>query len=375
MDLAPRRIGILGGTFNPIHQAHIVMAQGVLQALSLDKVLFIVAADPPHKQVDGHIQAAYRYAMVHLALHNETGLEASDIELCRTGKSYTVDTLEQLSGLYPEAQLFLIVGSDMLRDLPNWRHAQALLRMAAFVGIPRKGQGGDEREIVERLHVEFGADVRLLDLDVPPISSTLVRERIARTLPITGLVPAAVEEYIYENGLYLPEPLHQMQEKCRAVLNKNRYGHTVGVVRTAITLANQYGVDTEQARLAALLHDCGRSVEKGALTHAAAGERVARTEYGITDEAVLCAIRRHTTLCPGATKLDKVIYLADMIEPGRSYPGVEELRTLAMKDLDAAVREGLLRTIHYVRERGQPVHPDSLLALRELDGGRPLQMQ
>lgn len=375
MDLAPRRIGILGGTFNPIHLAHIAMAQGVLQALSLDNVLFIVASDPPHKQVDGHIRAAYRYAMVRLALQNETGLEASDIELSRTGKSYTVDTLEQLLTLYPGAKLFLIVGSDMLRDLPNWRRAQDLLRMAAFVGIPRKGQGGDEREAVERLHVEFAADVRLLDMDVPPISSTLVRERIARALPVTGLVPAAVEEYIYENGLYLPESLHMMQEKCRAALNKNRYEHTVGVVRTAITLAHQYGVDTGQARLAALLHDCGRSVEKGALMHAAAGERMARTEYGITDEAVLCAIRRHTTLCPGATKLDKVIYLADMIEPGRSYPGVEELRALARENLDAAVREGLFSTIRYVRENGQPVHPDSLLALRELDGGRQMQIQ
>jgi predicted HD superfamily hydrolase involved in NAD metabolism len=140
----------------------------------------------------------------------------------------------------------------------------------------------------------------------------------------------------------------------------------------AAALAQRHGVDPEQARLAALLHDCGRGVDKGSLTHAITGERIAREEYGVTDEAVLQAIRRHTTLGIRATKLDKLIYLADMVEYGRRYDGVDELRRLAMENIDAACVNGLTDTILYVREKGLEVHSDSINALYELGGSLPL---
>ena len=202
-----------------------------------------------------------------------------------------------------------------------------------------------------------------------PFSSTMVREYVHQALPVGELVPAAVEAYIYEFGLYFPDDVKTMQAKLRAALGEPRFLHTMGVVRTAIVLAARYGADTQKARLAALLHDSARGEDRGALTHAATGERLAHEVYGVEDTEVLRAIRLHTTLGKGAGKLDKIIYIADMIEPGRDFPGVDRLRALAQEDLDTAVYAGLADTVAFVRQRGKAVHPDSLAALHELARG------
>ncbi len=368
MHAGPRRVGILGGTFNPIHHGHIQMAQGVRRALRLDEVLLIPAADPPHKEVDGHIGAEHRYQMACLAVEGLEGISVSDIELVRGGKSYTVDTVLELKRRCPQDRFHLIVGSDLLDDLPTWSRAEELMRLAAIVGVKRQGQAAGDEEAASRLRAEYGAEIELLDIQVPSVSSTLVRDRVYDALPIEGLVPPAVETYIYEQGLYIPDSLKRMQENCRAALNINRYRHTMGVVRTAVSLAARYGADAKKTRLAALLHDCARGSDSGALSHAASGERLARTRYGITDEEVLRAIKLHTTSDRGATKLDKIIYVADMIEPNREFPGVDRLRALAFEfeDLNAAMAACLEDCIGYVRARGQSVDEHSLAALREL---------
>jgi len=366
MDVSPHRIGILGGTFNPIHQGHILMAQKVREALALDGVLLIPAADPPHKEVDGHVSAQQRYNMARLAAAGAEGLAVSDIELLRGGISYTADTVLELAARYPGARLYVIVGSDLICDLAGWHDAGTLFRLAAFVGVKRAGQNCGDEAAAALLRSEHGADVTLLDIAVPPVSSTLVRERVYAALPAEGLIPGPVEAYIYENGLYFPEDIRAMQAALRETLSGERFRHTMGVVRTAVTLAARFGADSKKARLAALLHDSARGEDKGSLSHAATGAYLARTVYHVADEEVLRAIRLHTTLAKGAGKLDKIIYIADMIEPGRDFPGVEKLRLLAETDLDAAVYAGLRDTVEYVRQAGKTVHPDSLDALKEL---------
>ena len=116
------RIGILGGTFNPIHNAHLEMARFARAAASLDRVLFMVAANPPHKRVEDDVPAEERFDLVRLAVRDEAGVEACDMELKRSGKSYTCETLRELKRTSPEAELFLIVGSDMLQDMTDWFH-------------------------------------------------------------------------------------------------------------------------------------------------------------------------------------------------------------------------------------------------------------
>ncbi|MDR1619891.1 MAG: nicotinate-nucleotide adenylyltransferase [Clostridiales bacterium] len=360
-----KKIGMLGGTFNPIHTAHVDMGRLVREEFDLDEVLFIPAGDPPHKAVEGAVCAAHRARMTQLALRGLPGLSMSDIELDRAGKSYTIDTVAALSALYPGAAIYIVVGSDMLRDLPHWHRARELLQKAAFIGVPRQGRDHNDAEALSLL-AQYGARVPLSKSKAPPISSTMVRAGIYKAQPITGFTPPAVERYIYLHMLYQPPDISAIAKRLRGMLSPSRYAHTAGVVQEAIALAARYGVCADAARLAALLHDCGRSRDIGALTHAQAGAAVARDMFGVSDEAVLSAIRRHTTLGAGATKLDKIICLADMLEPGRDYEGVEALRAAAETSLDDALRRALLHTVAYVKSTGGEVDEGSLLALREL---------
>lgn len=153
------RIGVLGGTFNPIHCAHIRTALAAKSALSLDRVLLMVAADPPHKQVAGAVPAQVRLHMTALAAEEYQGLEASALELHRAGKSYTADTLLSLHKQYPEDELFLLVGSDMLRDLPNWYRPDCICRLAVIAVVPRGGCDAEDADRAQLLMKEFGARV------------------------------------------------------------------------------------------------------------------------------------------------------------------------------------------------------------------------
>lgn len=379
-------IGVLGGTFDPVHNGHIAVAKGVKEEFGLDRVLFVVAAVPPHKLDETLAGGEARLALVQLALEPYPGLAASDLELARGGRSYTVDTFRQLRELWTEADLSMIVGADMLPGLDGWQEALALFQLARFIGVGRSGTPLEKEAVIARLR-KAGARVALSRVEGPDISSTDIRERLYEGLPVEGLTPYAVEWELYEKGYYFPEKIRRMQEKLRRALNEKRYRHTVGTVRAAAALAERYGADPQRARVAALLHDCaklnGRSIleqarEEGVpvspederspgLVHAEVGEVYARRDYGVTDPAVLAAIRCHTAGRLDMTVLDKIIYLADMIEPGRAYAGVERLRQAAREEpLDDALRLGVIQNIELVREKGARLHPVTLDLLKQL---------
>jgi len=382
------RIGILGGTFNPVHMGHLHMAQKIKEALALDRMLLMVAAQPPHKQVDFQVSAQLRYEMTRLAAEEFEGIQASDIELAREGKSYTALTLLELKARYPDSTLFYIVGSDMLLDLPRWYRAETIFQNCEIVCVKREGEYfGKEQQQIDYLTQTFGAKIHCMPFTVEPISSTQVRQAVYEALPISDAVPESVEHFIYEQGLYFPQDILIMQEKCRSALNNNRYHHTMRTVMTAIELAHRFGADAKRARLAALLHDCARgmslsqmqellqqsgmqvdakSMDSVSLLHAHAGAALAKTQFGIDDPAILQAIAGHTTGTDHMNMLDKIIYLADMIEPGRDFPGVERLRSLAKQNLDRAVLAAMEHTLSYLKSRGQSIHPDSVAALEAL---------
>lgn len=358
------RLGILGGSFNPVHNAHIMMAECAARALMLDRVLFMTANDPPHKEVDGHIPAELRHRMAELAAGEVSNACASDMELKRSGKSYTIDTVLQLKRDFPGAEIFLVIGGDMLHTLSTWHRAGELMHEASFAVFSRDDYS--EEADARRYREEYRARIQLLPERVPAISSTDIRARIYDALPISHMVPYSVEAFLYENGLYQPDDIRRLQEICKRDLRPRRYVHTMGVVRSSIALAYQYGADPKKARLAALLHDYGKSIDQDALRHAPLGEKLAREKLMIRDEEVLSAIRYHTTLKDGASKLEKIVYLADLIEPHRTIPRVDEIRALAGRDLDAAVLAGLNRTIEYLSEKNLPIQHCSIAARDEL---------
>ena len=176
----------------------------------------------------------------------------------------------------------------------------------------------------------------------------------------------------------------KMEYKLKKELDKQRFEHTLGVEETARKMARVFGEDEEKAALAGLLHDCAKCMplaqmlkaakhedvddvmkESKALMHAVAGRCVAASVYNVRDEAVLSAIRWHTTGCANMTPLDKIIYLADMIEPNRKpFDGLQQLRELRMTDLDAAMHSALRMSLEYVRKQGKTLHPDTLAALK-----------
>ena len=239
------KLGILGGTFNPIHNAHLQLADIATTALELDRVLLMVAADPPHKAVDGQISAARRLEMTRLAVNGLDRVEASELEIRRGGKSYMSDTLEQLHAQYPGAELYLIVGSDMLLDLRTWHAPETVMRLATIAAVPRQGQQASDAHSAAYLRDAFHAHIERLTGQADTLSSTEIRNRLFAALPVSGMLPADVDRYCYEEGLYFPPDIQRIQRQVREALPNKRYVHTMGVVRTAAELAARWGADPQ----------------------------------------------------------------------------------------------------------------------------------
>ena len=378
ISMSRERIAVFGGSFHPIHNGHLALARHAADALHLDRVLFVVDRIPPHKTLAEGASDEQRVDMLRLAVRDDPRFSVETMELLREGKSYTVDTLRELKQRDPNADLFFLMGTDMLLSFTTWRAPDEISKLATLVCTVRQGQSGGEAEAAAMLSELYGTQVILLD-EVSPLSSTAVRSAIADARSIDGLVPPAVAHYIYLHGCYFPAEFAPMYERLRRELKPHRMEHTAGVVETAIGLAERFGADRFRARLAALLHDCAKSFPDERLLayadteppvlpvlHAAAGADYARTAYGVTDEAVLRAIRLHTTGDADMTVLDQVVYLADMIEPGRTFEGADEIRNAG--SLQEMMRLALLRSIWYINKKGGQVHPATQRALADLGG-------
>jgi nicotinate-nucleotide adenylyltransferase len=195
------RIGILGGTFNPPHLAHLVCAQEAHRALELDQVLFVPASIPPHKPVEAEPGAHHRMEMCRLAIAGDERFAVSDLELRRTGPSYMVDTLKELRSQASTNELFLILGGDIAAGLPQWREPEQVLELATVAIAKRRGTArGTVQKALDQL--KGGDRARFFAMPRIGISSTMVRRRVRAGQPIRYFVPDGVLEYITTHGLY-----------------------------------------------------------------------------------------------------------------------------------------------------------------------------
>lgn len=198
-----KKIGILGGTFDPVHLGHIGLAQAALHELMLDEVLLMPANKQPFKK-NKHVEdASKRLRMIELATLNCERIGVTDIELQSEGLSYTYDTMIKLMKIYPDTEICFILGSDSLLRIESWYKGKELLKLSSFaVGL----RPGDDRAMLrdeaDRLTHEYGCKIALLEDLMKPISSTAIREHVHNKESISGLVGSEVEEYIYEQGLY-----------------------------------------------------------------------------------------------------------------------------------------------------------------------------
>lgn len=197
------KIGIIGGTFDPIHYGHLIAAQWAKEELNLDKVIFMPAANPPHKESQKITDEKYRYAMVSLAIKDNRDFLISDHEIKRGGKSYTIDTLKHFKKVYPDSELYFIMGLDSLLSLNTWRDVEGLMKLCTFVVATRPGYAIEpDDKIYEKLPEGIGEKVRFLEIPGIEISSTLIRERLKQGKSIKYLVPEVIERFIYENNIY-----------------------------------------------------------------------------------------------------------------------------------------------------------------------------
>lgn len=385
------RIGVYGGTFNPPHLGHLSSARYAMETLGLDRLIFIPAGDPPHKAMPPFSPpAGERLKMMELAADSlllPGRVEVSDMEIRREGKSYTADTLTELHEQYPDDELWFLMGTDMFLSLQDWKRPEVICSLARLAAFARSRS--DTGEMLEEqgkyLRETFGAKCAVIQLpQIIPVSSTQLRELLSKGEGREYL-PAAVYGYILRNGLYgthvdLKDLDHEDMTACSlSMVYAKRHAHILGVARTAVELAKRWGCDEELAFRAGILHDCTKylSLEEhlaicgqydiglddmerrsAKLLHSKTGAALARHLYGQGDE-VYWAIYWHTTGKADMTTLEKIIYLADYMEPNRKFDGVEELRRLCYEDLDRALLLGVRMSIEDLNERRVPIHKNT----------------
>ncbi len=379
------RLGIYGGSFNPPHVGHAAAVRAAQCEAKLDEVLIIPAAMPPHKRLaSGSPDAEERLELCRLAFGDMPGVTVSDIELRREGKSYTVDTVRALREENPEAELCLLVGTDMLRTFDEWREFETIL---ADVTLLATARDDDELETVRehagRLQREYSARVEVIETPPLPLSSTQIRRLLPERHGVEFLA-ATVYARVIQKRLYGAKPsLDWLREESYPFLQPRRVAHVWGCEHEARSLAGRWGADEHDAAEAGILHDITKKLTPAEqlllsekygiindtnelanpkLFHAKTGAALSRDLFGVPEE-IENAIRWHTTAHENMTLLEQIIYLADYIEPTRDFPGVERLRKLAYEDLRAAMILGLEMGLEEIRAEGREPHANSERAL------------
>ncbi len=377
-------IALYGGSFNPPHLGHREAVITALKTLNPDRMLIMPDHDPPHKELEtGSPKPEERLELCRLTFGDLEKVEISALELERSGKSYTYDTLRILREEYPDARFTLVIGTDMLLSFEEWYHFEYLLSHCRLAALTRDLEDEEPlRAYAERLRKNYGADVVLLDHSPLPMSSTELRMMLRRRLGAEALYPDAYKAVIRRRFYDAAPELSWLREQAYPMLDERRIAHVAGCESEAIELARRWGEDPETAAEAGILHDITKrlsyeeqlnlcekyaiicdNAERAApkLLHAKTGAALARDLFGVRD-AVYEAIRWHTTGKPDMTLLEKIIYLADYIEPTRDFPGIRELRELAYEDLDRAMVLGLQMTISEIRSHKEEPYIDTLTA-------------
>lgn len=398
-----KKMGLFGGTFDPIHKGHVSMALRLAQTLDLDGVVLMPTFVPPHKIKENMASAQHRLAMCRLAAEEYAVLSVSDMELQRGGASFTVDTLTALCEQYPDTQWYLLVGADMFTTLRTWHRFADIADMAVLCTIAREGTDTQNLKEYAASLTADGIRCSVDECPVEPYSSTQVRERVAAGECVSDMVGEAVAQHIRDNGLYLQDNGMNQQtadeqyiEIIRSRLSDYRFHHSLCVAQEAKRLALLHGADPDKAYTAGILHDIMKDtapdaqlqiladfgvtldeVEKQSpmLWHARSGEVFLRNILGVNDEEILSAVRYHTTGRAGMSRLEQVIFTADFTSADRNYPDVAVIRGLADESLVKAIRYGVEYTIRDLQNKGAVVHPDTLslydeIVLSEGNGGQ-----
>jgi len=384
------KIGIFGGTFNPPHIGHVLSAMTASNQLELDLLLVVPSGVPPHKPLpEGTPSADIRLFLTMMAFWNVDRTIVSNIEVKNPLPSYAIDTVAAIEQMFPAAELFLLVGTDMFLTLETWKDYEKLLSTATPAVFFRSP---DDRERIKDytgvIHDRYGVDSRTVINNVVQVSSSELRKMLTKREGVRYITDTNYS-YIIKNKLYGAKPNWDwLRGRAYSMLDPERIPHVGGCEEEALKLAERWGARLDDAREAAILHDItkrfgayenirileDRGIIVGDLEHAGekllhpkSGAILAKEVFGVSD-AVADAIKWHTTGRAGMSLLEKVIYVADYIEPTRDFSGVEAMRELAYENLDAAVKMGLQMTIEDISSRGIAPNHTTIDALDDING-------
>lgn len=361
------KIAIYGGAFNPVHNEHVNIALAAKRELGLDKVIVIPTCKSAHKGGTLTVHAKDRLDMCRFAFEKYEGFEVSDCEIKRGGVSYSYVTCRRYKKLYPDAELYFIMGGDMLKSFPDWKEPEEILKCVTPAVCARE----DSVELIKYIKafsVRFKSDIVKFSYVGEKVSSTRIRALAALGEDISKLVPQEVKNLIQVRKLYaMPEVWG-----VKKLLTEERWRHTVRVVLLAAQNARCAGVYEYDAILAAALHDCAKYLGESSpelngfdfpsgvpspVMHQYTGAYVAEHTFGITDKYVLNAIRYHTSGRENMGNLEKLIFLADLLEEGREFDGVGALRKIFEKNIDECMLASLEHQLKYLQTQKKPVYP------------------
>ena len=379
---------LYGGAFDPPHNGHIHLLRSAIDAVQSDQVIVMPTGLSPHK-AGSLTPARVRLRMCRCFLAVDSRVTVSDHEIRQRGKSYTVNTVTWLRQKQPGTRIVLLMGSDMLLSFEHWYEWRRLLAMATLCCMVRNDAEKLALENKAAALRALGGSVILCPADAVEVSSTQIREAVAHGGDVSALLPRETLELIRRKDLYHGLPaVSSVRRAVKKQLSRTRWRHTLGVRRAAVEMARRYGADVKKAELAALLHDFLKEISKTemlqifadhaimentvrqrvpAAWHGMAAALVVRQRFGVQDEEILSAIDCHTCGKAGMSKLDKILYLADMISAERDFDGVDELRVLCRQDLDVAMLWALRHTVDYVTAGGKMLDQLSLDALHDME--------
>jgi len=377
------KILLFGGSFDPPHNGHLSILKEAAQYIDFDRIIIMPTGTPTHKK-SCMVPFDVRHYMAQLAFGNvDKDAEVSDYEGNNLKDDYTYLTLRYLKEKYDNADIFMLIGSDSLFSIRNWKNSKEILANCTPVVFARKE--GDQQQIlclIEQLKTE-GANVVYIPYKVTDVSSSGFRKGQHGD----SILPHAVDAVIDEYHLYDKDDTKRFQGTAKLLaklmLDEKRYQHTLNVEKLAAELGEIYSLDVDKLRISALLHDILKNAPKDILLHRAgqggiikrikdkpkqtlhgfAAADYAEKEMGITDEDILWAVRSHTCGRSGMNDFEKVIYLADMLCEGRKFDKRDYLLGLARKNLDMAMYEALVHSIKWIEFKGNVVDTDSLEAL------------
>lgn len=354
-----RKIGLYGGTFDPPHLGHNEMLLQAKKQLDLDIIVVLPCGEPVHKTAASN--KMHRYEMCKLAFCGDDGVYVSDYEVEKTEKNYTVLTLRHFAEIYADSELYFIIGSDSLEDFPNWYKPEEIARLCTLVIAPRANHKFNKaKEYAEKT---FGAEIAVLKEEPLNISSTELRYLAQFGLDTSGFLNDGVREYIAKKGLY--REYADICGKVRKLLDSGRYLHTFYTTLEGMRLAKKLGVDAEKAFYACLLHDVAKNMGQAdwakygfenddnfppPVIHAFLGAKVAEQLFGIDDGEILDAIRYHTTGRPAMTRLEQIVYVADVIEITRGS-NLDEVRKKVYANFDEGFLLCLKSSYNYAARR------------------------